>query len=68
MSSSATRFGPELKSREKALRRAWYSLGGIWSVPGIPHRLRRCVFISKIYNTALSGLEGFLPSEGEVAK
>eukprot|EP00959_Pyramimonas_sp_CCMP1952_P122594 2562882-Pyramimonas_sp.AAC.1 len=43
-------------------------MGGFWTPRGLPHRLRRCLLISKIYNAALSGTEAFLPSVQQVTR
>eukprot|EP00959_Pyramimonas_sp_CCMP1952_P031734 665738-Pyramimonas_sp.AAC.1 len=62
MSSTPTSFETELTSRVSAVRQAWYQMGGFWTLRGLPHRLRRCLLISNIYNVALSGVEAFIPS------
>eukprot|EP00959_Pyramimonas_sp_CCMP1952_P212499 4446093-Pyramimonas_sp.AAC.1 len=68
MSSVPTSYEFELKSRISAVRQAWYQMGGFWTLRGVPHRLRRCLLISKIYNVALSGVEAFLPSVQQVQR
>eukprot|EP00959_Pyramimonas_sp_CCMP1952_P240338 5022537-Pyramimonas_sp.AAC.1 len=44
------------------MRASFYRLGNFWFQKGAPLRWKRCVLLCNIVNTALSGLEAFLPS------
>ena len=56
-------FGKELEVRVAATKAAVYQLGAFWYQKGIPGRWRRTVFTSAVLNTALSGIECFLPTD-----
>eukprot|EP00959_Pyramimonas_sp_CCMP1952_P066001 1377894-Pyramimonas_sp.AAC.1 len=68
MMNATARYGPELVSRLDALRAGWYSMGAFWSFSGVPRRLLRATFINKIYNTALSGIEAWVPTKREITR
>ena len=41
----------------------FYSVGQLWYESRISWRLKRCLFISRVVNTALSSIEGVLPPQ-----
>ena len=44
---------------------AFYSVGQLWYESRVSWRLKRCFFISRVVNTALSGIEAFCPSKAQ---
>ena len=40
---------------------AFYSVGQLWYESRVSWRLKRCLFISRVVNTALSSIEAFCP-------
>eukprot|EP00959_Pyramimonas_sp_CCMP1952_P432564 9058119-Pyramimonas_sp.AAC.1 len=65
VSAQPHRYAVELKARCNAMQSGFYSMGIFWQLPGIPHRLRRCLFMSKVYNAGLSGIEAYVPTGTE---
>ena len=45
--------------------RAFYSVGQLWYESRVSWRLKRCFFIGRVVNTALSGIEAFCPSKAQ---
>ena len=43
----------------------FYSVGQLWYESRVSCRLKRCFFISRVVNTALSGIEAFSPSKAQ---
>ena len=58
-------FTHELPGRRQATMAAFYSVGQLWYVSRVSWRLKRCFFISRVVNTALSGIEAFCPSKAQ---
>ena len=54
--------------RVEAAKRAYFEVGGFWTKAGIPMRWRRCMFGCRVVNAALSGVECFLVSSGQLHK
>ena len=44
---------------------AFYLVGQLWYESRVSWRLKRCLFISRVVNTALSGIEAFCPSKAQ---
>ena len=44
---------------------AFYSVGQWWYESRVSWRLKRCFFIGRVVNTALSGIEAFCPSKAQ---
>ena len=55
----------ELPRRRQATMTAFYSVGQLWYESRVPWRLKRCFFIGRVVNTALSGIEAFCPSKAQ---
>ena len=60
-----TSFADELLRRHQATIKAFYSVGQLWYESRVSWRLKRCFFISRVVNTALSGIEAFCPSKAQ---
>ena len=45
---------------------AFYSVGQLWYESRVSWRLKRCFFVGRVVNTALSGIEAFLSLESTV--
>ena len=58
-------FTHELPRRRQATMAAFYSVGQLWYESRVSWRLKRCFFISRVVNTALSGIEAFCPSKAQ---
>ena len=58
-------FTHELPRRRHATMAAFYSVGQLWYESRVSWRLKRCFFISRVVNTALSGIEAFCPSKAQ---
>ena len=58
-------FTHELPRRRQATMTAFYSVGQLWHESRVSWRLKRCLFISRVVNTALSGIEAFCPSKAQ---
>ena len=58
-------FTHELPRRRQATMAAFYSVGQLWYKSRVSWRLKRCFFISRVVNTALSGIEAFCPSKAQ---
>ena len=58
-------FTHELPRRRQARMAAFYSVGQLWYESRVSWRLKRCFFISRVVNTALSGNEAFCPSKAQ---
>ena len=58
-------FTNELPRRRQATMAAFYSVGQLWYESRVSWRLKRCFFISRVVNTALSGIEAFCPSAAQ---
>ena len=58
-------FTHELTRRRQATMAAFYSVGQLWYESRVSWRLKRCFFISRVVNTALSGIEAFCPSKAQ---
>ena len=58
-------FTHELPRRRQATMAAFYSVGQLWYESRVSWRLKRCFFISRVVNTALSGIEAFWPSKAQ---
>ena len=58
-------FTHELPRRRQATMAAFYSVGQLWYESRVSWRLKRCLFISRVVNTALSGIEAFCPQRHE---
>ena len=58
-------FTHELPRRRQATMAAFYSVGQLWYESILSWRLKRCFFISRVVNTALSGIEAFCPSKAQ---
>ena len=58
-------FTHELPRRRQATMTAFYSVGQLWYVIRVSWRLKRCFFISRVVNTALSGIEALCPSKAQ---
>ena len=56
-------FAHELPRRRQATMTAFYSVGQLWCESRVSWRLKRCFFIGRVVNTALSGIEAFCPSK-----
>ena len=56
-------FAHEPPKRSQAMMTAFYSVGQLWYESSVSWRLKRCLFISRVVNTALSGIEAFCPSK-----
>ena len=54
----------ELESRKAAMRAAWASQHDFWS-SNAPWKLKRTVFLSRIYGAALSGNEAYVYSDSD---
>ena len=48
------RSGPEVAARLQAINKNWLLFGGFWFQRGVPKSLKRLIFITRIYSTALS--------------
>eukprot|EP00959_Pyramimonas_sp_CCMP1952_P000849 16928-Pyramimonas_sp.AAC.1 len=59
-------FSSELTRRIAAMKSSFYRLGRFWFQKGVPVRWKRCVMLCHIVNTALSGVEPFLPSPQQI--
>ena len=51
--------------RRQATMKAFYSVGQLWYESRVSWRLKRCFFISRVVNTALSGIEASCPSKAQ---
>ena len=58
-------FAHELPRRRQATMTAFYSVGQLWYESKVSRRLKRCFFIGRVVNTALSGIEPFRPSKAQ---
>ena len=58
-------FAHELPRRRQATMTAFHSVGQLWYESGVSWRFERCLFISRVVNTALSGIEAFCPSNAQ---
>ena len=58
-------FTHELPRRRQATMAAFYSVGQLWYESRVSWRLKRCFFISRVVNTAISGIEAFCPSKAQ---
>ena len=58
-------FAHELQRRRQATMTAFYSVGQLWYESRVSWRLKRCFFIGRVVNTALSGIEPFRPSKAQ---
>ena len=58
-------FTHELPRRRQATVAAFYSVGQLWYESRVSWRLKRCFFISRVVNTALSCIEAFCPSKAQ---
>ena len=59
---------PSLMSFPGGVKPQWrlfYSVGQLWYESRVSWRLKRCFFISRVVNTALSGIEAFCPSKAQ---
>ena len=54
-------FVHELSRRSQAMMSAFYSVGQLWYENKVSWKLKRCLFINRVVNTALSGIEAFCP-------
>ena len=61
-------FAHELGARIKAVKAAYSRLGAFWVQENVPWRWRRSVFLGTVVNTALAGIEAFLPSKAQYDK
>ena len=52
--------------RRQAMMTAFYSVGQLWYESRVSWRLKRCLFTSRVVNTALSGIEAFCPSKSTI--
>ena len=55
----------ELPRIRQAMMTAFHSVGQLWYESRVSWRLKRCLFISRVVNTALSGIEAFCPSKAQ---
>ena len=60
-------FAHELQRRRQATMTAFYSVGQLWYESRVSWRHKRCFFIGRVVNTALSGIEAICPSRRVVA-
>ena len=58
-------FAHELPRRRQATMTAFYTVGQLWYESRVSWRLKRCFFIGRVVNTALSGIEAFCPSKAQ---
>ena len=58
-------FTHELPKQRQATMAAFYSVGQLWYESRVSWRLKRCFFISRVVNTALSGIEAFCPLKAQ---
>ena len=58
-------FAHELPRRRQATMTAFYSVGQLRYESRVSWRLKRCFFIGRVVNTALSGIEAFCPSKAQ---
>ena len=58
-------FPHELPRRRQATMTALFSVGQLWCESRVSWRLKRCFLISRVVNTALSGIEAFRPSKAK---
>ena len=61
-------FTHELPRRRQATMAAFYSVGQLWYESRVSWRLKRCFFISRVVNTAFSGIEAFCPSKAQLSR
>ena len=54
-------FAHELPRRRQATMTAFCTVGQLWYESSVSWRLKRCFFIGRVVNTALSGIEAFCP-------
>eukprot|EP00959_Pyramimonas_sp_CCMP1952_P258118 5394749-Pyramimonas_sp.AAC.1 len=43
-------------------------MGRFWQAPNIPYKWKRCVLLCHVVNSALSAVECFIPSTGQLRK
>ena len=58
-------FAHEFPRRRQATMTAFYSVGQSWCESRVSWRLKRCFFIGRVVNTALSGIEAFCPLKAQ---
>ena len=56
-------FAHKVPRRRQATMTAFYTVGQLWSESRVSWRLKRCFFIGRVVNTALSGIEAFCPTK-----
>eukprot|EP00959_Pyramimonas_sp_CCMP1952_P043169 903105-Pyramimonas_sp.AAC.1 len=59
-------FQTELGRRIQAAKTAYFRMGRFWQLPNIPFRWKRCVLLCHVVNSALSAVECFIPSAGQL--
>ena len=58
-------FAHELPRRRQVTMTAFHTVGQLWYESRVSWRLKRCFFIGRVVNTALSGIEAFCPSKAQ---
>ena len=58
-------FAHELPRKRQAMKTGFYSVGQLRYESRVLWRLKRCLFISRLVNTALPGIEAFCPSKAQ---
>ena len=58
-------FAHGLPKGRQATMTAFSLVGQLWYESGESWRLKRCIFVSRVVNTALSGIEAFCPSKAQ---
>ena len=56
-------YTAERKEGQKAVRQAFQQVGTFWTELGIPWKWKRSMFICRVQNAGLSGIETFLPTD-----
>lgn len=55
----------ELAMRVRVARHSFFSTGKFWTTAQVPWRLKRTIFLCRVYNSILAGLEPFLLARGQ---
>ena len=67
MSANAS-ASQEITARVEAIRKARFQAKSMWSLPGLPWKLRRINIICQVVNSALSGLGPFVVTDKQTRR